>query len=156
MTGSSSFQSLEMEAESELLEIQTMLSMFDDIPAATSSAKDEPQSTTSTSTCPSRTVSNVQSQGHSSDGEQSIKQTLVTDKVLSRNHCSRHTADGDDVDIESILQEMNTIDGKGIAVTGVYVCVGTYDISINGAVEHRIYYHNFDPQINVLLKTSKF
>lgn len=106
------FQSLEMEAESELAQIETMLSMFDDIPATTctSSGKDMSQDTDTTT----RTVLDVQSQGQSSDREQSLKQMVVTDKVSSGDRCSggRVTGGGDDMDIESILQEMNTIDGE--------------------------------------------
>ena len=106
--GRSTFQSLEMEAESELLEIQTMLSMFDDTPAAASSAKDKPQDTYT------ETTSSVQSQpSHRLNREQSSKQMLVTDKVSSSEQvCYSVTKPGDDMDIESILQEMNTIDGK--------------------------------------------
>ena len=108
--GRSTFQSLEMEAESELLEIQTMLSMFDDTPAAASSAKDKPQDTHTYT----ETTSSVQSQlSHRLDREQSLKQMLVTDKVSSSEQvCYSVTKPGDDMDIESILQEMNTIDGK--------------------------------------------
>ena len=100
------FHSLEMEAESELQEIQTMLSMFDDIPVTTSSDKDKPQNTNPT----------IRSQGQSSNGEKSLKQSMVvTDQVSSgnRSNGSRVTAADNDMDIESILKEMNTIDGKG-------------------------------------------
>ncbi len=109
------FHSLEMEAESELQEIQTMLSMFDDIPETMSSDKDKPQNKQY-----HHTTTNVQSQGRGSDGEKSLKPSMVaTEKVLSGNRSSgsRVTAAEDDMDIESILHEMNTIDGKGAVVS---------------------------------------
>ena len=107
------FQSLEMEAESELQEIQTMLSMFDDIPATMSSDKDKPQNTQ----C-HHTTTEVQGQRQGSDGEKLLKPSIVAaDQVSSGNRSNggRVTAADNDMDIESILQEMNTIDGKGEA-----------------------------------------
>ena len=101
------FQSLEMEAESELQEIQTMLSMFDDIPATTSSDQDKPQNTH----C-HQTTTEDQSQCQGSDGD---KPSIVMTDQMSFGNCingGRVTAAGDDMDIESILHEMNTIDGK--------------------------------------------
>ena len=95
-----------MEAESELQEIQTMLSMFDDIPATTSSDKDKPQNTH----CHGhQTTTEVQSRCQGSDVS-----IVMTDQMSSGNRSNgcRVTAAGDDMDIESILHEMNTIDGK--------------------------------------------
>jgi hypothetical protein len=86
--------------------------MFDDIPETiASSDKDKPQNTQY-----HHTATNIQNQGQGSDGEKSFKPSMVaTDKVFSGT-CSngnRVTAADDDMDIESILLEMNTIDGKG-------------------------------------------
>lgn len=107
-TFDSEFQSLEMEAESELAEIQTMLSMFDDTPATTPLEQEKPCSWNTHTIA--RTVSDVQSegQGGTSHREQSLKQMAVTD-----SRSKGGTASAGDMDIESILQEMNTIDGKG-------------------------------------------
>jgi hypothetical protein len=89
-----------------------MLSMFDDIPETiASSDKDKPQNIQH-----HHTTTNVQSQGQGSDVEKSLNPLMVaTDKVLSgtRSNGNRVTAADDDMDIESILLEMNTIDGKG-------------------------------------------
>ena len=114
-----------MEAESELLEIQTMLSMFDDIPAKsmTSSKTDKPcQQNTHPTTKTALDVQGHQLQGQVSDGEQSL--------IVADNHrdCGGTVATGDDMDIESILQEMNTIDGKGTVAQNFIriLCSGMY------------------------------
>ena len=124
------FQSLEMEAESELQEIQTMLSMFDDIPATTLSDQDKPQNTH----CHGHlTTTEIQSQRQGSNGN---RPSIVTTDQMSFGNCingSKVTAAGDDMDIESILHEMNTIDGKG-AVNFTYV----YSQNLIRAEEHNM------------------
>ena len=109
------FQSLEMEAESELQEIQTMLSMFDDIPATTLSDKDKPQNIHG-----HHTTTEVQSQCQGSNGDR--PSIVMTDQMSSGNRINggRVTAAGDDMDIESILHEMNTIDGKVLRMCTLY------------------------------------
>ena len=116
-----------MEAESELLEIQTMLSMFDDIPAksTTSSKTDKPcQQNAYPTTKTALDIQGHQLQGHDqvSDREQSL---IVTD---NHRDCGGTVTTGDDMDIESILQEMNTIDGKGTVAQNYIqiLCCGMY------------------------------
>ena len=96
IAGELAFHSLEMEAESELQEIQSMLSMFDVIDAP---ALDKPMATTGSLPC--------------SQYESRSEQHLSTsDRPSSSKHCKEVEAD-DNMDIESVLQEMTTIEGIG-------------------------------------------
>ena len=119
IAGSSAFHSLELEAESELQEIQNMLSMFDDAPALES---EKPVSTLGQ--CGQRLTRIDEKMKRNSDRKAPVvvpstkSNTSVpltvdkrgnergnTDKSLSTGR------DEDSLDIETVLQEMGNIEG---------------------------------------------
>lgn len=119
--GNSTFQSFELEAESELLEIESMLSMFDDIAATGTTVKDKPRPQDTRTLVSRKTESNVQNL--SKKRGLSFKPVATTGEGSSSCQYGS-TSVGipcDDMDIESILHEMNTIDGKRYNYTNLYV-----------------------------------
>ena len=115
IAGSSAFHSLELEAESELQEIQNMLSMFDDAPTLES---EKPMSTLGQcGQCLTRIDEEMK---RNSDRKAPVlvpstrsntSAPLTVDKRGNTDRGLSKRRDEDSLDIETVLQEMGNIEG---------------------------------------------